>query len=75
VQFAKLLIADSQLTSDEKDIYISRVKQRVQADEGITFPQFLEFNNFLNDFNEFVIALRMFTYAKQPVTQGMFLHA
>jgi Ca2+-binding EF-hand superfamily protein len=75
VQFAKLLIADSQLTSDEKDIYISRVKQRVQADEGITFPQFLEFNNFLNDFNEFVIALRMFTYAKQPVTQDEFQRA
>ncbi|XP_062511868.1 calcium uptake protein 2, mitochondrial-like [Corticium candelabrum] len=75
VQFAQLLIQDSRLKDDEKRDYLSKAKQRVQTNSGITFPQFLEFNDFLNDLDDFIVALRLYTFAKQPVTQEEFQRA
>ncbi len=39
--------------------------------QGITFQEFKKFCQFLNNLDDFSIAMKMYTYAQQPVSQGM----
>eukprot|EP00118_Oscarella_pearsei_P025958 m.309111 g.309111 ORF g.309111 m.309111 type:complete len:418 (+) comp45522_c0_seq1:2-1255(+) len=75
VEFARLLLRDSSLDESETQEYIRRVNARMQRGEGITFLQFLEFARFLNELENFSVAVRMFTLAGQPITQDEFQRA
>ncbi|XP_065826872.1 calcium uptake protein 3, mitochondrial-like [Oscarella lobularis] len=73
--FAHLLLHDSNLDHSEIDDYLQRLEQRSEMGDGITFPQFLDFAQFLNELEDFAVAVRMFTLAGQPVTQDEFQRA
>ena len=38
---------------------------------GITFEEFRDFCSFLNQLEDFAIAMRMYTMADQPISQGV----
>ena len=38
--------------------------------QGISFNEFKKFCQFLNNLDDFAIAMKMYTYAQQPVSQG-----
>ena len=40
--------------------------------QGISFKDFKEFGMFLNNLDDFAMAIRMYTYANQPVSEGKF---
>lgn len=38
--------------------------------QGIAFPDFKEFCQFLNSLDDFALALRIYTYADHPISEG-----
>jgi len=38
--------------------------------QGITFGDFKEFCQFLNNLDDFTLAMRIYTYANQPISEG-----
>jgi len=38
--------------------------------QGITFADFKEFCQFLNSLDDFALAMRIYTYASQPISEG-----
>ena len=39
--------------------------------QGITFADFKEFCQFLNNLDDFALAMRIYTYANQPISEGI----
>lgn len=39
--------------------------------QGITFEQFKDFFQFVNNLDDFEIVLRMYSFADQPMSEGM----
>lgn len=44
---------------------------REDNDKGITFQEFRVFGQFLNNLEDFMIAMRMYTLADHPISKGM----
>jgi len=38
--------------------------------QGITFSEFKDFCQFLNNLDDFALAMRIYTYANQPISEG-----
>jgi len=38
--------------------------------QGITFADFKEFCQFLNNLDDFALVMRIYTYANQPISEG-----
>jgi len=39
-------------------------------EQGITFAEFRDFGQFLNNLDDFAIAMRMYSLADRPISQG-----
>ena len=50
--------------------YLDRLLDRLPEEKGITFSEFKSFCQFLNTLDDFAIAMRMYTLADQPISQG-----
>ncbi|XP_067662849.1 calcium uptake protein 3, mitochondrial-like isoform X6 [Haliotis asinina] len=75
VDFAHILLRYTLLDRSEIEECIARVKDRIQQEKGITFQEFKKFCQFLNNLDDFSIAMKMYTYAQQPVSQDEFQRA
>lgn len=75
VDFARILLRYTYVHSSDYEAYIQRVQERIPHEKGISFEQFKAFCQFLNNLDEFSIAMRMFTYANQPISQDEFHRA
>ncbi|XP_037086512.1 calcium uptake protein 3, mitochondrial-like isoform X5 [Pollicipes pollicipes] len=77
VEFGKILLRYTYLRPDQYDLYIDRLVERMEETSlrGITFGEFRDFCNFLNQLEDFAIAMRMYTMADQPISQDEFLRA
>ncbi|XP_013779723.1 calcium uptake protein 3, mitochondrial-like isoform X5 [Limulus polyphemus] len=75
VDFASILLRYTYVHSDDYEAYIQRVQEQIPEEKGITFEQFKAFCQFLNNLDEFAIAMRMFTFANQPISQEEFHRA
>ncbi|XP_050025946.1 calcium uptake protein 3, mitochondrial isoform X3 [Dermacentor andersoni] len=75
VDFARILLRYTYIHSANYEAYIDRVKDRIPEEKGITFDQFKAFCQFLNNLDDFSIAMRMFTYANKPISQEEFHRA
>ncbi|KAK3100762.1 hypothetical protein FSP39_024963 [Pinctada imbricata] len=73
--FARILLRYTMLSSDETDVCIRRVKERIPQEKGVTFDEFKKFCQFLNSLDDFTIAMKMYTYAEQPVSKEEFQRA
>ena len=55
----------SHLHASDYDAYIQRLRERVPEEKGISFEDFKQFCQFLNNLDDFSIAMRMYTFAGQ----------
>ncbi|CAK1594113.1 unnamed protein product [Parnassius mnemosyne] len=75
VDFAKILLRYTYLDTDEYDMYLDRLLDRVHDGCGITFDEFKTFCQFLNNLEDFTIAMRMYTLADHPISKDEFHRA
>lgn len=52
------------------DKYLDRMMDRAELNIGITFEEFRRFYQFLNNLDDFSIAMRMYTLADHPISKG-----
>ncbi|CAH2095771.1 unnamed protein product [Euphydryas editha] len=75
VDFAKILLRYTYLDTDEYDMYLDRLLDRVADEHGISFEEFKTFCQFLNNLEDFTIAMRMYTLADHPISKEEFQRA
>ncbi|XP_018331846.1 calcium uptake protein 3, mitochondrial isoform X3 [Agrilus planipennis] len=75
VDFAKILLRYTQLDTDEYDMYLDRLLDRIRDTRGITFEEFYVFCQFLNNLEDFSIAMSMYTLADHPISKDEFHRA
>lgn len=73
--FARILLRYTVLEKNEVDECIRRVRERMPEEKGVTFEEFKKFCQFLNNLDDFQIAMRMYTFAEQAVSQEEFQRA
>nr|CAD7196677.1 unnamed protein product [Timema douglasi] len=71
VDFAKILLRYTYLDTNEYDMYLDRLLDRIKEEKGITFNEFQVFCQFLNNLEDFTIAMRMYTLADHPISKGI----
>ncbi|CAH0731427.1 unnamed protein product, partial [Brenthis ino] len=74
VDFAKILLRYTYLDTDSYDMYLDRLLQRERV-RGISFQEFKTFCQFLNNLEDFTIAMRMYTLADHPISKDEFQRA
>lgn len=56
------------------DVYLDRLLERIKMEKnippGISFDEFKVFCQFLNNLEDFTIAMRMYTLADHPISKG-----
>ncbi|KAK7873491.1 hypothetical protein R5R35_011833 [Gryllus longicercus] len=75
VDFARILLRYTYLDTDEYDMYLDRLLNRIRDEKGITFEEFRVFCQFLNNLEDFTIAMRMYTLADHPISKEEFHRA
>ncbi|XP_043113521.1 calcium uptake protein 3, mitochondrial isoform X4 [Puntigrus tetrazona] len=55
--------------------YLENVRQSIPDEKGITFEEFRTFFQFLNNLEDFTIAMQMYNYANRPIGQDEFARA
>lgn len=58
--------------TDEYDMYLDRLLDRVKQEKGVSFKEFRDFCQFLNNLEDFSIAMRMYTLADQSISKGLY---
>ncbi|PSN36193.1 Calcium uptake protein 3 [Blattella germanica] len=53
------------------DMYLDRLLDRIKEEKGITFDEFRVFCQFLNNLEDFSIAMRMYTLADHPISKDI----
>lgn len=51
-------------------MYLDRLLDRVKQERGVTFKEFRDFCQFLNNLEDFSIAMRMYTLSEQAISKG-----
>ncbi|XP_074651362.1 calcium uptake protein 3, mitochondrial-like isoform X13 [Tubulanus polymorphus] len=74
-EFAKILLRYTTLEAASQQEYLQRVEERIPDEKGITFEEFKKFFQFLNNLDDFTVAMRMYTFANQPISQDEFQRA
>ncbi|CAH1777500.1 unnamed protein product, partial [Owenia fusiformis] len=75
VEFAKILLRYTKVNKEDYEEYLDRLKNRVQQEVGIEFKVFKQFCQFLNSLDDFTVAMRMYSFADQPVSEEEFQRA
>ncbi|KZC14651.1 EF-hand domain-containing family member A2 [Dufourea novaeangliae] len=75
LDFAKILLRYTYFDTDEYDKYLDRILQNAELQIGITFEEFRRFYQFLNNIDDFSIAMRMYTLADYPISKDEFQRA
>lgn len=52
-------------------MYLDRLLDRVKQERGVTFKEFRDFCQFLNNLEDFSIAMRMYTLSDQAISKGI----
>ncbi|XP_043282868.1 calcium uptake protein 3, mitochondrial isoform X2 [Venturia canescens] len=75
LDFAKILLRYTYLDMDEYDKYLERMLDRSDRQVDIGFDEFRVFYQFLNNLDDFSIAMRMYTLADHPISKDEFSRA
>lgn len=73
--FARLLLRNTSLEEEQVQKYLNRLCKRLKQRKGITLEQFLNFGMFLNNLEDFALAMRIYSIAGQAVTEEEFQRA
>ncbi|KAK2192964.1 hypothetical protein NP493_19g06001 [Ridgeia piscesae] len=74
-EFARILLRYTIFSSDDQEQHLERLRHRILDSKGISFEEFKKFGLFLNSLEDFAIAMKMYSYANQPVSQDVFNRA
>lgn len=55
-------------------MFLERLLDRLRVEKGISFEEFRVFCQFLNNLDDFAIAMRMYTLADHPISKGNLTH-
>ncbi|KAL0275891.1 UNVERIFIED_CONTAM: hypothetical protein PYX00_003612 [Menopon gallinae] len=75
VDFARILLRYTYLDTDEYDMFLDRLLDRIKEERGITLDEFKGFCQFLNNLEDFAIAMKMYTLADHPISKDEFHRA
>ncbi|KAM8705391.1 hypothetical protein ACLKA7_009796 [Drosophila subpalustris] len=75
LDFAKILLRYTYLATDEYDVFLERLLHRTKDEKGISFNDFRDFCHFLNNLDDFTIAMRMYTLADRAISKDEFARA
>jgi len=75
LDFARILLRYTFLNSEDYDNILERLVGRLREERGISFEEFKDFCQFLNNLDDFQIAMRMYTLADKPISQDEFSRA
>ncbi|XP_044741034.1 calcium uptake protein 3, mitochondrial-like isoform X2 [Chrysoperla carnea] len=75
LDFAKILLRYTYLDTDEYDMYLDRLVERLNESDRISFDSFKDFCQFLNNLEDFTVAMRMYTLADRPISKDEFTRA
>jgi len=75
LDFARILLRYTFLNTEDYDKILDRLYLRLEEEKGISFQEFKDFCQFLNNLDDFQIAMRMYTLADKPITQDEFARA
>lgn len=75
VDLARILFRYTFLNSADYERIFKRLVEGPREKKRITFEEFEDFFKFLNNLDDFQIAMRMFTLAERPITQEEFSRA
>jgi len=75
LDFARILLRYTFLNSEDYDNILDRLFERLPEEKGITFEEFKNFCMFLNNMDDFQIAMKMYTLAEKPISQEEFSRA
>ncbi|XP_052089656.1 calcium uptake protein 3, mitochondrial-like isoform X3 [Mytilus californianus] len=73
--FARILLRYTMLDKSDVEAAVVRVRTRIPTEKGITFEDFQQFCHFLNNLDDFTIAMKMYTYADKSVSEEDFQRA
>ncbi|XP_043546176.1 calcium uptake protein 3, mitochondrial isoform X3 [Chiloscyllium plagiosum] len=71
--FARILLRFTNV--DNTSTYLESVRQRIPEEKGITFDEFRSFFQFLNNLEDFAIAMQMYNFANRSIGQDEFKRA
>ncbi|XP_026158780.1 calcium uptake protein 3, mitochondrial isoform X2 [Mastacembelus armatus] len=71
--FAKILLRFTNV--DNISAYLDNVRQCIPDEKGITFDEFRSFFQFLNNLEDFAIAMQMYNFASRSIGQDEFARA
>ncbi|XP_059371550.1 calcium uptake protein 3, mitochondrial isoform X2 [Carassius carassius] len=71
--FARILLRYT--TVENITGYLENVRQSIPDEKGISFEEFRTFFQFLNNLEDFTIAMQMYNYANRPIGQDEFARA
>lgn len=72
IEFAKIMLRYTYLDTDEYDMYLDRLTDRIKDHKGITFDEFRDFCEFLNYLDDFSISLQLYTLLDCPIAKHQF---
>jgi len=75
LDFARILLRYTFLNSEDYDNILDRLYERLPEEKGVTFEEFKNFCMFLNNLDDFQIAMKMYTLADKPISQEEFSRA
>lgn len=75
LDFARILLRYTFLNSEDYDTILERLCERLPEEMGVTFEEFKNFCMFLNNLDDFQIAMKMYTLADKPISQDEFSRA
>ncbi|XP_049809119.1 calcium uptake protein 3, mitochondrial-like [Schistocerca nitens] len=75
MDFAKILLRYTYLDSAECKAYLDRLLLRIKEEKGIGFDEFWAFCQFLNNIDDFTVAVNMFNVVGRPVAEQEFFRA
>ncbi|XP_078534268.1 calcium uptake protein 3, mitochondrial isoform X2 [Lissotriton helveticus] len=71
--FARILLRYTNVENTSS--YLENVRQRIPEEKGITFDEFRSFFQFLNNLEDFAIAMQMYNFASRSIGQDEFKRA
>ncbi|XP_015201209.2 calcium uptake protein 3, mitochondrial isoform X5 [Lepisosteus oculatus] len=71
--FARILLRYTNVENTSS--YLDNVRQRIPDEKGITFDEFRSFFQFLNNLEDFAIAMQMYNFANRSIGQDEFKRA
>ena len=69
LDFTRILPHFTFLNSKDYDNILERLQERIQEEKGIIFEEFKDFCMFLNNLDDFQVAMRMITLTDEPKSQ------